>query len=109
NAATYPTDPEMGGRTMKKLNALLLVCFAAVFASTVRAQTSGINNAELKGDYAFNFNGFSAGLAAIPSARPIVYSAVGRFTADGTGNILNGRLDTNGLGPGAVLTQQPFT
>jgi hypothetical protein len=94
---------------MKKLNALLLVCFAAVFASTARAQTSGINNAELKGDYSFNFNGFSTGVGAIASGRPIVYSAVGRFTADGTGNILSGRLDTNGLGPGTVLTQQPFT
>ena len=30
---------------MKKLNALLFMCFAAVFASTVRAQTSGVNNA----------------------------------------------------------------
>ena len=94
---------------MKKLNALLLVCFAAVFASTVRAQTSGINNAELKGDYAFNFNGFSTGVGPIVSRGPIVYSAVGRFTADGTGNISSGRLDTNGLGPGTVLTQQPFS
>src|SRR4029077_19013695 len=99
----------MGGRTMKKLNALLLVCFAAVFASTARAQTSGINNAELKGDYAFNFNGFSTGVGPIVSRGPIVYSAVGRFTADGTGNISSGRLDTNGLGPGTVLTQQPFS
>ena len=38
---------------MKKLNALLIICFALVLASTVRAQTTGVNNAELKGDYAF--------------------------------------------------------
>jgi hypothetical protein len=95
---------------MKKLNALLLVCFAAVFASTLRAQTSGINNAELKGDYAFNFNGFSvAAGGAILSSRSLVFAAVGRFTADGAGNLTNGELDANGIGSGAVFTQQPFT
>src|SRR5205807_3717272 len=34
---------------------------------------------------------------------------VGRFTADGSGNITSGELDTNGVGPGAVLTAQAFT
>ncbi len=94
---------------MKKLNALLFVCFAAVFASTVHAQTSGVNNAELNGNYALNFNGFSVGVVGIASGRSVVCDAVGRFTADGAGNLTNGELDGNGLGPGTVFTQQPFT
>ncbi len=94
---------------MKKLNALLLVCFAWIFASTVRAQTSGVNDAELKGDYAFNFNGFSVGGEGIATGKSVVIAAVGRFTADGAGNLTNGELDANGAGPGSVYTQQPFT
>jgi len=34
--------------------------------------------------------------------------AVGRFTADGAGNLSSGELDTNGVGTGA-LTAQSFT
>jgi hypothetical protein len=94
---------------MKKLNALLFVCFAAVFASTVRAQTSGVNNAKLNGNYTFNFNGFSMGVVGIASGSSVVFDAVGRFTADGAGNLTNGELDGNGVGPGTVFTQQPFT
>lgn len=94
---------------MKKLNALLFVCFAAVFASTVQAQTSGVNNAELNGNYTLNFNGFSVGAQGIATGRSVVCDAVGRFTADGAGNLTNGVLDGNGLGPGTVFTQQPFT
>ena len=86
---------------MGKLNPLLIVCFALVLAPTARAQ---VNNAELNGDYAFTFNGFS-----VAAGGSSVFAAVGRFTADGAGNITNGELDTNGLGPGAVLTAQTFT
>jgi hypothetical protein len=94
---------------MKKLNAVLLVCFAAVFASTTRAQ-NGVNNAELNGNYAFNFNGFSvAAGGAILTGRSVVLASVGRFTADGAGNLTNGELDVNGIGAGSVYTQQPFT
>ena len=43
---------------MRKLNALLVLCFALFFASTVQGQTNtGANNAELNGNYAFSFNG----------------------------------------------------
>jgi len=43
---------------MRELNALLTMSFALVLASTVRAQsTPGVNNAELKGDYAFTSTG----------------------------------------------------
>jgi hypothetical protein len=94
---------------MKKLNTLLFVCFAAVFASTVRAQTSGANNAELNGNYTFNFDGFSVSAVGIASGRSVVFAAVGRFTADGAGNLTNGELDGNGIGPGTVFTRQPFT
>ena len=69
---------------MRKLNAL---CFALVFASTVRARsTPGVNNAELKGDYAFTFNGMTTGGGGAST----VFAAAGRFTTDGaipTGNI----------------------
>jgi len=90
---------------MRKLNALLILCFALFFASTVQGQTNtGANNAELNGDYAFSFNGFS-GNGGVSS----VYAAVGRFTADGAGNVMNGQLDTNGAGAGAALAAQAFT
>jgi len=99
----YPTVQPPSRGQMSKLNALLIACFALVLASTARAQNSpGANNAELNGDYAFTFNGFTGGGSA-------VFAAVARFTADGAGNIANGELDTNGLGPGAVLTAQTFT
>ena|SRR5919108_574190 len=44
---------------MTKLNTLLIVCLAAVLASTVRAQTAGVNtnNSDLKGNYAFSLTG----------------------------------------------------
>jgi hypothetical protein len=87
---------------MRKLNALLIVCFAAVLASPVRAQTSGVNNAELNGNYAFTFTGIR-GTGSISS----VFAAVGRFTADGAGNLTNGELDTNDAGGGAAA--QSFT
>src|SRR5712672_1787874 len=69
-----------------------VVCLALAFASAVRAQT-GVNNAALKGDYAFSFTGMTTGdgVASTP------FAAVGRFTADGAGNLTNGELDANGL------------
>src|SRR6266850_6915725 len=95
--ATNTTDsiarPTSGGK-MRKLNALLILCFALFFASTVQGQTNtGANNAELSGDYAFSFNGFS-GNGGVSS----VYAAVGRFTADGAGHVMNGQMDTDGGG-----------
>ncbi len=87
---------------MRKLNAFLIMCFAAVLASSVRAQTSGANNAELNGNYAFTFTGIR-GTGSISS----VFAAVGRFTADGAGSLTNGELDTNTVGGGAVA--QSFT
>jgi hypothetical protein len=83
---------------MKKLIALLIGCLALVLASTVRAQTSGVNNAELNGDYAFNFDGIT-GSGGVSS----VFAAVGRFTADGAGNLTNGEIDTNSPSAGAAV------
>src|SRR5438093_9491254 len=95
-----------GDEKMRRLRVLLMLCSALVFASTVRAQgTAGTNNAELNGDYAFTFNGFS-GSSGGPSR---VFDAVGRFTADGAGNLTNGKLDTNGIGPGTTQVAQTFT
>jgi hypothetical protein len=84
---------------MHKLNALLILCFALFFASTVHGQT---NNAALNGNYAFTFNGMS-GNGSVSSA----FTAVGRFTADGAGNLANGQLDTNTPGGGGAA--QSFT
>src|SRR6266403_2222875 len=90
---------------MRKLNALLMVCFALGFASTVQGQTNtGVNNAELNGNYAFTFNGLTGNANS-----SVVFAAVGRFTADGAGNVTNGELDTNGVGPGSQLTALTFT
>src|SRR5258705_2797583 len=89
---------------MRKLSALLNLCFALLFAATVQGQTNpGVNNAELNGNYAFTFNGFS-GNTSVSS----VFAAVGRFTADGAGNLASGELVTNGGGAGAS-SPQSFT
>lgn len=87
---------------MRKLNALLVVCFAMVLGQTVQAQISGGNNSGLKGEYAFSFNGFN-----VSSSGSSVFAAVGRFTADGAGTITNGVMDTNGVS--GVVTTQAFT
>src|SRR5882724_3477070 len=84
---------------MRKLIALLFGCLALVVVSTVRAQ-NGMNNAELSGDYAFTFNGITGGSG--PSS---VFAAVGRFTADGAGNLTNGELDNNAIGSGGSVAQ----
>jgi hypothetical protein len=88
---------------MRKLIALLIGCFALVLTSTVGAQNApGVSNAELNGDYAFTFNGFSGNLVTSS-----IFGAVGRFTADGAGNLTNGELDTNTVGGGGAA--QSFT
>ena len=90
---------------MRKLSVVLILCFAMLFTSAMYGQTSsGVNNAELHGDYAFTFSGFN-GNSSVSS----VFAAVGRFTADGAGNITNGELDTNGAGPGSGTVAQTFT
>src|SRR5882757_6035932 len=85
---------------MRKLNVLLILCFALVFASIAQGQS---NNAELNGNYAFNFTGVSGN-----GTTSSVFGAVGRFTADGAGNLTNGELVTNGVGAGAT-SPQAFT
>src|SRR6267142_3354546 len=69
---------------------------------TVTGSGGAQGNAQLNGNYAFNFTGIS-GNASVSSA----FAAVGRFTADGAGNLANGEMDTNALGGGA--TAQSFT
>jgi len=64
-----------------------------------------VNNvAELNGNYAFTFSGIT-GNGSVSS----VFAAVGRFTADGAGNLTNGELETNGVGARAALVAQSFT
>jgi len=69
---------------------------------TVVGPTGSQNNAELTGNYAFTFNGITGS-----SGGSSVFAAVGRFTADGAGNLTNGELDTNAAAGGA--TAQTFT
>jgi len=69
---------------------------------TVVGPTGSQNNAELNGNYAFTFSGISGN-----GTTSSVFAAVGRFTADGAGNLTNGELDTNGVGGGAPA--QPFS
>jgi len=57
----------------------------------------------LNGNYAFTFSGIT-GMEASPRL-----CHVGRFTADGAGNLTNGELETNGVGAGAALVAQSFT
>src|SRR5262249_39636789 len=81
--------PARKEKRMHRLSYSLILVFMMMSALTVRAQT-GMNNAELSGDYAFSFSGFSGNGTASS-----VFAAVGRFTADGAGNITNGELDSN--------------
>jgi hypothetical protein len=94
----FAAQTAIGGK-MRKLNVLLILCFAWGLASTVHGQP-GVNNAKLNGDYAFGFSGIS-GNGTTSSA----FGAVGRFTTDGAGNLSNGELVTNGVGAGATSAQ----
>ena len=86
-----------------RLKTLFLVGCVLFFVVTLRGQNNpGVNNAELRGNYAFDFSGVS-GNTSLAS----VYAAVGRFTADGAGNLTNGELDTNGVSGGSAA--QAFT
>jgi hypothetical protein len=89
---------------MRKRSVLWIACLTLFLASTVRAQT-GVNNAELKGDYAFSFSGMTTG----GGNNSTPFAAVGRFTSDGAGNLTNGELDANGFGAMEKAVAQPFT
>ncbi len=91
---------------MRKLQILGIACLALFSAAAIRAQgTTGVNNAELKGDYAFQFNGMTTGGGG--GSTP--FAAVGRFTSDGAGNLTSGLLDTNGVGVPEKLIDTAFT
>jgi len=78
---------------MKKWKSkLMLVMGFALIAATPPARSQ--NNSELQGNYAFSFTGMTTGDGSASTP----FGAVGRFTADGAGNLLNGELDSNGLG-----------
>jgi hypothetical protein len=90
------------GKAMKRLDAILILILAVLATSAARAQgTTGVNNAELNGDYAFTFTGFTGS-----SGSETVYAAVGRFTADGAGQVTNGVLDSNGASATSVSLAQ---
>jgi hypothetical protein len=102
----FQIQTQQGEEKMRKLTVLLIMYYVAIVSSTVRAQGApGVNNAELTGNYAFTFNGMTTGGGGAST----VFAAAGRLTADGAGNLTNGELDTNGVGPQEKLVAQTFT
>src|SRR5438309_4980182 len=97
---------------MKKVNPAVAVCLAFALSSIGCAgSTSKMNNGgqnggsvALNGDYAFTFSGITGGPGY---SEP--FAAVGRFTADGAGNLTNGELDTNSAQPQQRATALTFT
>jgi hypothetical protein len=90
---------------MRNMRLFLMVWVMLLFGAVVRAQSvSGGNDHELNGSYAFSFSGIR-GNASVSS----VFAGVGRFTADGAGNLTNGEIDTNGVAVGTALAAQSFT
>lgn len=86
---------------MRELGVLAILCFALILPPKLRAQ----NNAELKGDYAFTFDGMTTGGGGASTP----FAAVGRFTADGAGNLTNGELDSNASSPTDKAMALTFT
>src|SRR5713226_2591456 len=82
------------GGKMSKLRVLLILCFTLFLGLPVLGQT-GVNNAELNGNYAFTFTGIS-GNGTASSA----FGAMGRLTLDGAGNLSNVELVTTAVAPG---------
>jgi len=74
-------------------------CLVSFPAWALAAET---NNAQLRGDYTFIFDGFRAGSSA-------AYAAVGRFTADGRGGLRQGEMDANSAGASVVRHGASFT
>ncbi len=72
-------------------------------ASATVTITSGVNNAGLNGDYAFTFTG-------VNTSGSFAFAGVGRFTADGAGNVTKGEVDVNASQyPGPVVVQESLT
>jgi hypothetical protein len=63
-----------------------------------------VSNVELNGSYAFTFSGVNTGGNAFSNA-----FVVGRFTADGAGNLTNGEIASNNAGPQDCLTAQALS
>ncbi len=60
---------------MRKWNAVVFASLWMLLAAKFGAQTSGVNNLELKGDYAFAFSGFmtEAGASSVLCLRRKIY------------------------------------
>ena len=96
-----PTSPGTNNFTVQVTDSSVPAQTATQSLSiTVVGQTGPQNNVGLNGDYAFTFSGIS-GNATTSS----IFGAVGRFTADGAGNLTNGELVTNTVGAGATAAQ----
>jgi hypothetical protein len=69
----------------------------AALGITIAGQGGMQPNALLSGSYAFRFSGMTGNSSAASA-----FAAVGRFTADGAGNLTNGELDSNAVTGGAA-------
>ena len=98
---TVPSSVPAGGSVLIRATS---VTDSTKSASASISLSGGVNDSELSGDYAFRFSGITGS-----SAGSSPFAAVGRFTADGSGNITNGDLDTNGVGSGSAAAAQAFT
>lgn len=86
----------------KILRFLVILGFALTVSSKI---ASAQNNLLLRGDYAFSFTGMTTGNGITSTP----FAAVGRFTADGLGNLTNGELDSNGVSPTEKAVALAFT
>lgn len=74
-------------------------------ALMVTATAGAQNNSKLSGNYAFSFTGMTTGNGTTSTP----FASIGRFTADGAGNLTNGELDSNGVGPMEKAVALAFT
>jgi hypothetical protein len=93
-----PTTTGASSFTVQATDSATPTAQTATQALSITVVASGVNNSELKGQYAFLLSGFDAG-------GPVAIA--GEFTADGAGQLTSGLQDVNRTS--GVTTSQAFT
>jgi len=93
-----PTTTGASSFTVQATDSATPTAQTATQALSITVVASGVNNSELKGQYAFLLSGFDAG-------GPVAIA--GEFTADGAGQLTSGLQDVNRTS--GVSTSQAFT
>jgi len=93
-----PTTTGTSSFTVKATDSATPTAQTATQALSITVIASGVNNSELKGQYAFLLSGFDA-------SGPVAIA--GQFTADGAGQLTSGLQDINRTS--GVSTSQAFT